>query len=95
MSRGEKIVLVIFLLTAIAWMFRSYLNTLLPDITLTDTTISVIAALLMFIVPLDFKNGQFPLDWKDTSKLPWGILILFGGGLGTYFLNALYDGIDE
>jgi len=81
MSRGEKIVLVIFLLTAIAWMFRSYLNTLLPDITLTDTTISVIAALLMFIVPLDFKNGQFPLDWKDTSKLPWGILILFGGGL--------------
>jgi len=71
MSRGEKIVLVIFLLTAIAWMFRSYLNTLLPDITLTDT----------FIVPLDFKSGQFPLDWKDTSKLPWGILILFGGGL--------------
>jgi len=81
MSRGEKIVLVIFLLTAISWMFRSYLNTLLPNITLTDTTISVIAALLMFIVPLDFKSGQFPLDWKDTSKLPWGILILFGGGL--------------
>jgi len=81
MSRGEKIVLIIFLLTAISWMSRSYLNTLLPDITLTDTTISVIAALLMFIVPLDFKSGQFPLDWKDTSKLPWGILILFGGGL--------------
>ena len=81
MSRGEKIVLVIFLVTAIAWMFRSYLNSLFPNITLTDTTISVIAALLMFIVPLDFKSGQFPLDWKDTSRLPWGILILFGGGL--------------
>ncbi len=81
MSRGEKIVLIIFLCTAIAWMLRSYLNTLLPNITLTDTTISVIAALAMFIIPLDLKKGEFPLDWKDTSRLPWGILILFGGGL--------------
>lgn len=81
MSRGEKIVLVIFLCTAIAWMLRSYLNTLLPNITLTDTTISVIAALAMFVIPLDVKKGEFPLDWKDTSRLPWGILILFGGGL--------------
>ncbi|WP_299674227.1 DASS family sodium-coupled anion symporter [uncultured Dokdonia sp.] len=81
MSRGEKIVLIIFLCTAIAWMLRSYLNTLLPNITLTDTTISVIAALAMFIVPLDITKGTFPLDWKDTSRLPWGILILFGGGL--------------
>ena len=81
MSRGEKTVLVIFLLTAIAWMLRSYLNKLLTGILLTDTTISVIAALLMFIVPLDFKKGRFPLEWKDTSRLPWGILILFGGGL--------------
>lgn len=81
MSRGEKIVLAIFSCTAIAWMLRSYLNTLLPDITLTDTTISVIAALAMFVVPLDIRKGEFPLDWKDTSRLPWGILILFGGGL--------------
>jgi sodium-dependent dicarboxylate transporter 2/3/5 len=81
MSRGEKTVLVIFLCTAISWMARSYLNSLLPNITLTDTTISVIAALAMFIVPLDWKKGAFPLDWKDTARLPWGILILFGGGL--------------
>lgn len=81
MSKGEKTVLIIFLCTAIAWMLRSYLNTMFPGISLTDTTISVIAALLMFIVPLDFKTGSFPLDWKDTSRLPWGILILFGGGL--------------
>ncbi|WP_299217735.1 DASS family sodium-coupled anion symporter [uncultured Dokdonia sp.] len=81
MSRGEKIVLVIFLCTALAWMLRSQLNTLLPDIILTDTTISVIAALAMFTIPLDLKTGKFPLDWRDTSRLPWGILILFGGGL--------------
>lgn len=81
MSKGEKTVLVIFLLTALAWMLRSYLNALLPNISLTDTTIAVIAALLMFIIPLDFKNGSFPLDWQDTARLPWRILILFGGGL--------------
>ncbi|AWH75668.1 anion transporter [Dokdonia sp. Dokd-P16] len=80
-SKGEKVVLIIFLLTAFSWMLRSYLNNLLPDITLTDTTISVIAALLMFIVPIDYKKGSFPLNWEDTSRLPWGILILFGGGL--------------
>jgi sodium-dependent dicarboxylate transporter 2/3/5 len=44
MSRGEIIVLIIFLLTAVSWMIRSYLNSLLPNISLTDTTISVIAA---------------------------------------------------
>ncbi len=80
-SKGEKVVLFIFLLTAISWMLRSYLNTLLPEITLTDTTISVIAALCMFIVPINLKEGRFPLTWEDTSRLPWGILILFGGGL--------------
>ncbi len=35
----------------------------------------------MFIVPIDYKKGSFPLNWEDTSRLPWGILILFGGGL--------------
>ncbi len=81
MHKGEKVVLFIFLCTAVAWMLRSYLNTLLPAITLTDTTISIIAAVLMFIVPIDFKSGSFPLQWEDTARLPWGILILFGGGL--------------
>lgn len=102
MSKGEKTVLVIFLITAIAWMLRSYLNTLLPNISLTDTTIAVIAALLMFIVPLDFKIGSFPLDWKDTSRLPWGILILFGGGLAlasglkdTGFISMIGDYISS
>lgn len=80
-SKGERVVLIIFIGTAIAWMLRSKLNDWFPSITLTDTTISVIAALFMFIIPIQFKEGKFPLLWQDTSKLPWGILILFGGGL--------------
>lgn len=81
MSRGEKVVLAIFLLTAIAWMLRGALNNWFPNLKLTDTTISMVAAISMFIVPLELKKGSFPLDWKDTSRLPWGILVLFGGGL--------------
>ncbi len=80
-SKGEKVVLTIFLFTAVSWMLRSQLNALLPTVELTDTTISIIAALLMFIVPINYKKGEFPLLWEDTSRLPWGILILFGGGL--------------
>jgi len=81
MSRGEKVVLTIFLLTATAWMLRGALNSWFPDLKLTDTTISMVAAVAMFVVPLEFKKGAFPLRWEDTSRLPWGILVLFGGGL--------------
>ena len=81
MSRGEIIVLIIFGLTALAWIMRGALNGWFPNLNLTDTTISMIAAVAMFVVPMNLKEGKFPLDWKDTSKLPWGILVLFGGGL--------------
>ncbi|MDC3210873.1 DASS family sodium-coupled anion symporter [Saprospiraceae bacterium] len=78
-SRDEKLVLVIFLTTAFLWMIRSKLEVYFPQI--TDTGISMLGALALFVFPLDLKKGKFTLDWKDTSNLPWGILILFGGGL--------------
>lgn len=81
MSRGEKVVLAVFIATAIAWMLRSQINIFFPDLNLTDTTISMVAALALFTFPLNFKKGEFPLKWEDTKELPWGILILFGGGL--------------
>mgnify|MGYP006395555791 CR=1 FL=1 len=81
MSRGERLVLTLFLLTALAWILRSSLNQWFPNLGLTDTTISMIAAVAMFVVPIRFKQGEFPLQWKDTQRLPWGILVLFGGGL--------------
>ena len=80
MSHAEKVVLVIFFLTALSWIFRSKINQIFPDLKLTDTTIAMIAAMAMFVFPLNLKDGKFALDWEDTSKLPWGILILFGGG---------------
>ena len=81
MSRGEIVVMIIFFLTALSWILRSKINVWFPDLKLSDTTIGMVAAMAMFIFPLNFKKGDFPLDWEDTSKLPWGILILFGGGL--------------
>jgi len=81
MSKGEKVVLAIFLLTAIGWMLRGLFNSWFPNLKLTDTTIAMIAAVAMFIVPINLKKGEFPIKWEDTSRLPWGILILFGGGL--------------
>jgi len=88
-SRGEKIVLTIFILTALSWIFRSTkeignfiipgLDKLFPDI--SDATIAIFFALLLFIIPINWKKKQFAMDWNQALKLPWGILILFGGGL--------------
>ena len=48
---------------------------------LTDTIISILAAVALFGIPYNIKKGDFIIIWKDTSKLAWGILVLFGGGL--------------
>ncbi|HEY8513620.1 MAG TPA: SLC13 family permease, partial [Cyclobacteriaceae bacterium] len=48
---------------------------------LDDTLIAMIGGLLMFTLPTNFRKGEFLLTWEDMKKLPWGILILFGGGL--------------
>lgn len=80
-TKAEKIVLAIFILTAASWILRGPINSWFPNLKLTDTTIAMVAAVAMFVVPLDLKKGSFPLQWEDTSRLPWGILVLFGGGL--------------
>ena len=79
-SKKEKIVLSVFTVTIFLWITRVQLNNWFGW-ALSDTGISMMAALSMFTIAHDFKNGGFILDWQDTQKLPWGILILFGGGL--------------
>lgn len=77
----EKQVLITFGVIVFLWIFRSLINTLIPSLDLTDTMISVIGALALFTIPHNLKRGDFILKWRDTEKLSWGILILFGGGL--------------
>jgi sodium-dependent dicarboxylate transporter 2/3/5 len=79
MSRGEKMVGIVFILTAMLWMTRPLLEPFIPNI--SDTGIAILAAVVMFLLPVDFKKGKFVLSWKDARKLPWNVLILFGGGL--------------
>ncbi len=81
MSGKEKMVLTIFGVTVFLWIFRTVINGILPGLKLNDTVISIMAAIAMFSIPYNLKKGDFIIDWKDTQKLAWGILILFGGGL--------------
>lgn len=81
LKKSEKLVLAVFSVTAFLWMFQQPINSLLAWDFLNDTTIAVCGGMLMFIVPVNFKNGEFILHWQDTEKMAWGILFLFGGGL--------------
>ena len=77
----EKMVLAIFGVTVFLWITRTVINGILPDLKLNDTIISMMSAIAMFSIPYNLKKGDFIVHWKDTQKLAWGILILFGGGL--------------
>jgi len=86
MSRAEKMTLVIFLLAAGAWVTRPLLSRIVfGDITplagLTDSGIAIIAALILFVTPVSLSKREFLMDWATAVKLPWGVLVLFGGGL--------------
>jgi len=80
-SSKEKRVLLVFGVAIFLWIFRTLINKLIPSLGLTDTIISMIAAISLFAIPFNFKKGDFIIEWKDTQKLAWGILVLFGGGL--------------
>ncbi|WP_136799376.1 MULTISPECIES: SLC13 family permease [Desulfosediminicola] len=82
MNPGERWTAVVFLLTALGWIFRKQLGFLFPDPKMvTDAAIAMIGALVLFTIPLNLKRNEFVMNWTWASKLPWGVLILFGGGL--------------
>jgi solute carrier family 13 (sodium-dependent dicarboxylate transporter), member 2/3/5 len=81
MKKEEKLVLLVFGLTSFFWIFQQLFNSTIGKDLFNDTNIAIAGGLLMFLVPVNFGESQFLLVWKDTNKLPWGILILFGGGI--------------
>ncbi|HUF28784.1 MAG TPA: SLC13 family permease [Gemmatimonadaceae bacterium] len=64
---------------ALAWMTQPLLERVVPG--LSDTGIAIGGALLLFLMPVDWRRGQFALHWKEAERLPWAVLVLFGGGL--------------
>jgi solute carrier family 13 (sodium-dependent dicarboxylate transporter), member 2/3/5 len=87
LGAAEKRVLIIFCSTAFLWITKDLLNSL-GWFTLDDTMIAVAGALALFICPSG-KNASNTsrniLEWSDTSKMAWGILLLFGGGIALAF----------
>ena len=81
MSQAEKSVAFAFISCALLWVLRPMIQDILPDIRLSDAGISMTMALCLFIVPSGLKGGGGVLNWEWASKLPWGVLLLFGGGL--------------
>ena len=80
LTKDERKISIIFGLTALAWMFRTLLDNYELFSGLTDAGIAIISAILLFMIPSS-KNKEELLSWKQSDKLPWGLLILFGGGL--------------
>jgi sodium-dependent dicarboxylate transporter 2/3/5 len=88
-NKGELGVAVILSIAAICWIFRSQkavgtvnipgLNMLFPWI--DDSTIAILASVALFLWPVDPGRGEFVLNWESAKEIPWGILLLFGGGL--------------
>lgn len=80
-DRGAVITLVIFVLTAAAWMGRPLLVKIPAFAHLTDAGVAIISALLLFIIPENIRERRFLMDWETAIKVPWGVLIILGGGL--------------
>ncbi|RFC62575.1 DASS family sodium-coupled anion symporter [Fulvimarina endophytica] len=92
MSRDEMLVGIVFAAAAILWVGRSWLQNFVPG--LNDAGIAIGMALLLFLIPSTKGRGEALLDWRTASNLPWGVLILFGGGL-SLAAAVVATGLDE
>lgn len=80
-TKQEIIVLIVFLLVGFLWIFSPKLKSIFPSLKgINDTVIAMFGTMLLFIIPADWKRGIFLLDWKTAVKIPWDIVLLFGGG---------------
>lgn len=78
-SRPETILTAVVSIVAIAWITQPLIAGVLPG--LSDAGIAVIGALALFMLPAGDGSGRTLLDWQSAARLPWDVLILFGGGL--------------
>ena len=86
LTRGEKTVLAVFATTAVLWIASPLLKGVrvagaTPLVGLSDAGIAMLAALALFLLPVDRSKGIRAMNWATAAKLPWGVLMLFGGGL--------------
>lgn len=84
LSRQEKRVLIVFCTTAFLWITKDIINSSQKLFQLDDTIIALMGAISLFVIPSG-RSADAPderlLEWSDTKKMAWGILLLFGGGI--------------
>jgi sodium-dependent dicarboxylate transporter 2/3/5 len=91
MRTGEKLTLVVFVFVALSWVFRRDIDLgfwVIPGWSgllgiseyVHDSTVAIFGAILLFLLPVDFKKRVFVLNWEWALRIPWGIILLFGGG---------------
>jgi solute carrier family 13 (sodium-dependent dicarboxylate transporter), member 2/3/5 len=80
-SGPEKRVAVVFALVAMGWILHPLIGDALGAGAITDTGLAIAGAVALFAIPADWRTRTFLLDWPTARKVPWEILILFGGGL--------------
>jgi sodium-dependent dicarboxylate transporter 2/3/5 len=87
LSHGERGTLAVFAIAVVLWVSNPFWDSLLPA-TLKDQLswideywIGLFAGVLAFFIPVNLRNGEFLLDWRDTKFFDWGTLLLFGGGI--------------
>lgn len=78
-SNQEKKVAIVFISAALLWMFRPLIGEFIPG--LSDAGIAILASVVLFMIPSGNQDREGLMIWSDTKRLPWGVLILFGGGL--------------
>lgn len=94
-SKAEKRVFIIFISTSLLWISRDLVNKIHPNFQLDDTIIALMSTILLFAIPSGMKStkenskSENLLEWEDSKKMAWGILLLFGGGI------ALGKGLEE
>jgi sodium-dependent dicarboxylate transporter 2/3/5 len=86
MNAGERWTLAVFVVTAGLWVTRPLLSDLSiggakPLAGLSDSAVAILAAITLFVIPVERAKRRFVMNWETAVKLPWGLLVLFGGGL--------------
>ncbi|GEL06631.1 SLC13 family permease [Salisediminibacterium halotolerans] len=81
MTADEKAVMTVFTLTALAWISRTYVLQEYVHEGIDDTMIAITGAFVLFLIPSFQYQGVKLMNWHTAKDVPWGILILFGGGL--------------
>jgi sodium-dependent dicarboxylate transporter 2/3/5 len=90
MSAGERNTILVLVLALIGWFLPGFVGLVAGDDSNAYTqvqeasnegTVAILAAALLFVLPVNWKRREFTLNWNQASQIDWGTVILFGGGL--------------